>query len=137
MTIKILAVDDSTSVRKMVESALRFGGYDVVTASDGAEALEMLERGMACRDSANGDPGRDAFNLVVLDINMPRLDGLSLLKLVRERSEWAHLPILMLTTEGREADRDRALALGANDYMLKPFKPTLLLERVVALLTDV
>jgi two-component system chemotaxis response regulator CheY len=137
MTIKILAVDDSTSVRKMVESALRFGGYDVVTASDGAEALEMLEQGISFSASATGNLVKDAFNLVVLDINMPCLDGLSLLKMVRERPEWTDLPILMLTTEGQEADRDRALALGANDYMLKPFKPTLLLERVAALLTDV
>ena len=120
MTPTILAVDDSTSVLKMVESALRYKGYAVVAAADGVEALEALER--------------EQFNLVVLDINMPRMDGLSLLKTIRERPEWAGLPILMLTTEGQEADRDRALAMGATDYMVKPFKPTQLLERVAALL---
>ena len=127
MTTTILAIDDSISVRKMVESALRFKGYAVVTAADGVEALEALERGTS---PSGGDP----FDLVVLDINMPRLDGLSLLKIVRERPEWAGLPILMLTTEGQAADRDRALAMGATDYMVKPFKPTLLLERVAAIL---
>jgi two-component system chemotaxis response regulator CheY len=120
MTPTILVVDDSTSVRKMVESTLRFKGYDVVTAADGVEALEALER--------------EQFNLVVLDVNMPRLDGLSLLKTVRERPEWANLPIMILTTEGREADRDRALAMGATDYMVKPFNPTQLLERAAAFL---
>ncbi len=120
MTPTILAVDDSTSVRKMVESALRYKGYAVVAAADGVEALEALER--------------EQFNLVVMDINMPRMDGLSLLKTIRERPEWAGLPILMLTTEGQETDRDRALAMGATDYMVKPFKPTQLLERVAALL---
>lgn len=122
MTARILAVDDSTSVRKMVESALRFKGYAAVVAADGMEALEALER--------------DQFNLVVLDINMPRLDGLSLLRIVRERPEWASLPVLVLTTEGQEADRDQALELGATDYMVKPFKPAQLLERVAAILAS-
>lgn len=120
MTISILAVDDSTSVRKMVESALRFKGYHVVAAADGLEALEALKR--------------DQFDLIILDINMPRLDGLSLLKTLREQPEWTHLLVLVLTTEGQEADRDQALALGATDYMVKPFKPAQLLERVAALL---
>jgi len=116
----ILIVDDSTSIRKMVEAALRFGGFSVAGAVDGMDALEKLQR--------------DPYDLVVLDINMPRLDGLSLLKIVRARPRWAMLPILMLTTEGAEADRDRALALGATDYMVKPFRPTDLLERVTGLL---
>ena len=122
MTITILAVDDSSSVRKMVASALRFKGYEVRTATDGMEALETL--------------GCDVFNLAILDINMPRLDGLSLLKAIRQRPEWKDLPILMLTTEGQEADRDRALALGATDYMVKPFKPSYLLERVAVLVEN-
>lgn len=120
MTATILIVDDSTSVRKMVESALRFKGYAVVAAADGLEALDALER--------------ERFDLLVLDINMPRMDGLALLKTVRERAEWASLPVLMLSTEGQESDRDQALALGATDYMVKPFKPTQLLERVAAVL---
>lgn len=120
MAKTILTVDDSTSVRKMVESALRFKGYGVVTSADGLEALEALERGQ--------------FDLVVLDINMPGLDGLSVLRSIRDRPEWADLPVLMLTTEGREEDRDRALALGATGYMLKPFQPTELLKCVAALL---
>jgi two-component system, chemotaxis family, chemotaxis protein CheY len=117
----ILAVDDSPSVRKMVEAALRAARHDVVTAEDGQEALETLER-------------RGTFDLMVFDVNMPRLDGLSLLRAVRERSEWAAIPVLMLTTEGEDSDRERALSLGATDYMIKPFKPGELIKRVATLL---
>ncbi len=121
MTEKILTVDDSMSVRKMIEFALKSKGYVVSGASDGQEGLEILERG-------------ERFDLVVLDINMPRMDGLTLLKTVRGRPNWSRLPILMLTTEGQDTDRDQALSLGASDYMVKPFKPTELIERVAKLL---
>lgn len=121
MTEKILTVDDSMSVRKMIEFALKSKGYVVSGASDGQEGLEILERG-------------ERFDLVVLDINMPRMDGLTLLKTVRGRPNWSRLPILMLTTEGQDTDRDQALSLGASDYMVKPFKPTELIERVAQLL---
>ncbi len=80
MTNRILVVDDSSSVRKMVESALRYKGYNVVAVADGVQALESLER--------------DQFDLVIMDINMPRMDGLSALKTVRERPEWASLPTM-------------------------------------------
>jgi two-component system chemotaxis response regulator CheY len=120
MAVTILVVDDSNTVRNMVESALRSRRYAVLTAADGLQALEALER--------------QPCDLVVLDINMPHMDGLSLLKAIRERAGWAALPVLMLTTEGQESDRNRAMALGASDYLVKPFKPAQLLERVSALL---
>jgi DNA-binding response OmpR family regulator len=122
----ILVVDDSDSIRKLLEVTLKTRGFAVVSAVDGQDALEALER------HTSGDAL--GFQVLVLDINMPRLDGLSLLTLVRARPEWKALPILMLTTEGRDEDRDRALALGANDYMVKPFKPSELVTRVMALL---
>jgi len=109
----------------MVELTLKSKGYAVVAATDGQQGLEVLER-----DTSEGD----AFDLVVLDINMPHLDGLSLLQKIRARPAWANLPVLMLTTEGEEADRDRAFALGATDYMAKPFKPSELLARVATLI---
>jgi two-component system chemotaxis response regulator CheY len=116
----ILAVDDSPSVRKMVEAALRSAGHDVVTAADGQEALDTLERG--------------AFELVVLDVNMPRLDGLSTLDAIRAREHWSAVKVMMLTTEGEDADRQAALDRGAADYMIKPFKPQELIRRVRVLL---
>jgi len=118
----ILAVDDSPSVLKMVDFALKTRGHEVTTAVDGQAALESLER--------------RRFDLLVLDINMPRLDGLSLLKLVRERAEWKDTAILMLTTEGQDSDRDEALALGATGYMMKPFRPNELLARVSAMVSE-
>ncbi len=120
MGVSVLVVDDSNSVRQMVQFALKSRGYGATPAADGVEALEALDRGR--------------FDLIVLDINMPRLDGLSLLKIVRDRTELQSVPVLVLTTEGQEADRDQALALGATGYMRKPFKPTELLERVGDLL---
>jgi DNA-binding response OmpR family regulator len=122
----ILVVDDSDSIKKLLEVTLKSRGFGVISATDGQDALEALER-HTDNDGVN-------FNAVVLDINMPRMDGLSLLTLIRGRPEWQDLPILMLTTEGRDEDRDRALALGANDYMIKPFKPSELIMRVIALL---
>jgi two-component system chemotaxis response regulator CheY len=116
----ILAVDDSRSVIKMVEFALKSRGYAVTTAEDGEAALAALRQ--------------TAFDLLVLDINMPCLDGLALLQIIRAKDEWRALPVVMLTTEGQEADRDRALALGATAYMTKPFKPSDLLDRVARLL---
>ena len=122
----ILVVDDSDSIRKLLEVTLRTRGFDVISAADGQDALETLER----HTSSDGVQ----FQVVVLDINMPRMDGLSLLTQIRRRPEWQDLPVLMLTTEGRDEDRDRALELGANDYMVKPFKPSELIMRVMALL---
>ncbi len=122
MTRSVLVVDDSTSVRKMIEFALKARGYTATSAEDGQVALENLER--------------EAFDLVILDINMPRLDGLSLLKIIRESPEWKDTPVMMLTTEGQAADRDQAMALGATAYIVKPFKPTELLAQVAELVTD-
>ncbi|MBA3531323.1 MAG: response regulator [Ardenticatenales bacterium] len=120
MSLPILIVDDSSSIRKMIEFTLRSKGYPVLAVEDGQAALELL--------------GREAIRLIILDVNMPRLDGLSLLRLVREHPEWGALPVLMLTTEDQPADRERAMEIGASDYLPKPFKPTQLLEYVAALL---
>lgn len=116
----ILIVDDSASIRRLLEATLRLRGHLVAAAEDGEVALKMLHQ--------------QEFGLVVLDINMPHMDGLTLLQTVRRQPQWAALPILMLTTEDDETIRSRALALGATDYMMKPFKPTELLQRVGQLL---
>jgi DNA-binding response OmpR family regulator len=116
----ILVVDDSTSIRMMMQFALKSRGYIVAVVIDGVEALEALERGH--------------YDLMVLDIHMPRLDGLEVLEALRERAPGATPPVLILTAEGQDHERDQALALGAADYMLKPFKPIELLDRVASLL---
>lgn len=116
MQKKILAVDDSRSVRKLVEFTLKNGGFHVTTAEDGQEALEIMTR--------------DLFDAVILDINMPRIDGFELLKRMKANDALVSVPVVMLTTEGQEQDKEQATILGAAAYLVKPFKPTALLALV-------
>jgi two-component system chemotaxis response regulator CheY len=122
MEKKILTVDDSTSVRKLVEFTLKSKGFQVVSAEDGQEALELLEK--------------DKFDAIILDINMPRMDGLQFLQKMKPNHAYAAIPVIVLTTEGLEADRDRAMELGATAYIVKPFKPTQLLGLIDEMLTS-
>ncbi len=116
MKNKILAVDDSVSVRKLVQFTLKSKGYQVTAAEDGQEALEMLDE--------------KEYDAIILDINMPRLDGLEFLKKIRSESAFESIPVIMLTTEGQEEDKNKSLKLGASAYIVKPFKPTQLLRLV-------
>lgn len=118
----ILVVDDSASIRKMVEFSLKTKGFKVTTCPDGQEAYEQILM--------------QQFALVILDVNMPRMDGFELLKRLRGNPDLAALPVVMLTTEGQAEDKERALAAGATEYMVKPFKPTELLETVQRVVTS-
>lgn len=111
---EVLIVDDSQSIRKMVEYVLHSHGYKTATANDGQDALEKIVR--------------YPYQLVILDINMPRLDGFGLLKWLRADKNLSGLPVIMLTTESKESDKAKAMELGANRYINKPFKPSDLLE---------
>ena len=114
MSKKILTVDDSPSVRKMVEFSLKSKGYTMGAAGDGIEALELL----------NQEP----YDAIILDVNMPRMNGLEFLEKRLEIDKVADIPVIMLTTEGQDEDRDKAISLGATAYIIKPFKPSQLLE---------
>ena len=114
MSKRILTVDDSPSVRKMVEFSLKSKGYVMGAAGDGLEALERL--------------AEDQYDAIILDVNMPRMNGLEFLDKVKSDSTHASIPVIMLTTEGQDEDRDRAMSLGATDYIVKPFKPSQLLS---------
>jgi len=114
----VLIVDDEPAVRRAVERALRFEGYDVAEASDGAEALERL--------------AVEPMDAIVLDVLMPRVDGLEFCKRVRAAGD--RTPILMLTARETVADRVVGLDAGADDYLVKPFALQELLARVRALL---
>ncbi len=116
----ILVVDDEAPMRKFVSHNLKAGGYAVLTASDGTEALKL----------ASEHP----LDLVLLDIGLPGPDGLAVLEAVRRENQ---VPVLMISARGREADRVRALDLGADDYLTKPFGVAELLARVRALLRRV
>ena len=120
MSRKMLTVDDSPSVRKLVKFTLKAKGYEVSSAGDGLEALDLLKQ--------------EVFDAIILDINMARLNGLEFLSAIKADAQSAGLPVIMLTTEGQDDDKDKAVALGATAYMVKPFKPTqllMLLEKIL------
>ncbi|AFM14489.1 response regulator [Turneriella parva] len=109
---KVLAVDDSEPMRKMVGLVLGSAGFEVTLAQNGADALEKLRA--------------EDFDLLVTDINMPVMHGIDLIQHARRLHE--ELPILALTTEGQEAMRKRGQDAGANGWVQKPFKPVQFLE---------
>ena len=117
----IMIVDDSVTVRKVTSRLLERQGYDVVTAKDGVDAIEQLE-------TIKPD-------LMLLDIEMPRMDGFEVTNLVRHHEIHRHLPIIMITSRTGEKHRERALSLGVNQYMGKPFQEETLLENIESLLT--
>jgi two-component system response regulator MprA len=117
--MRILVVDDEPAVRESLRRALQLEGYDVALAGDGVEALDLI----------HGGNGVDA---VVLDVSMPRLDGLEACR--RLRHEGSSLPVLMLTARDAVADRVAGLDAGADDYVVKPFALEELLARLRALL---
>ncbi len=112
----IMTVDDSASVRQMVGFTLKNAGYGVVEASDGQDALSKL----------NGTP----VQMVITDLNMPRLDGLGLIKALRATAGYKFIPIIMLTTESQDAMKQQGRAAGATGWIVKPFKPEQLLAVV-------
>ncbi len=114
---KILVVDDEASIRRILETRLSMIGYDVVTAADGEEALEVFNR--------------EHPDLVVLDVMMPKLDGYGVCQELRKDSD---VPIIMLTALGDVADRITGLELGADDYVVKPFSPKELEARIRSVL---
>lgn len=116
MSKKMLTVDDSPSVRKLVKFTLKAKGFQVSSASDGEEALDLIKQ--------------EDFDAIILDINMPRMNGLEFLKHIKENDQYASIPVIMLTTEGQDDDKDKAVSLGATAYMVKPFKPTQLLTLI-------
>ncbi|MFJ8628327.1 response regulator transcription factor [Kitasatospora sp. NPDC093550] len=115
---RLLVVDDEPALRDALESSLAFEGYEVATATDGYEALESVER--------------DRPDLVLLDIMMPRMDGLTAVRRMRSRGDT--VPVLMLTARDAVGDRVTGLDVGADDYLAKPFELDELLARVRALL---
>jgi len=116
----ILLVDDSASVRRTVKIALTGEGHNVMEAADGAEGL------------AKATAGR--FDLVITDLNMPVMDGLTMIRQLRQKSAQAGLPVLFLTTESDAGVKAQAKAAGATGWLTKPFNPEQLLKTVARIL---
>jgi phosphate regulon transcriptional regulator PhoB len=117
---KILVVEDEPDIRKLVQYNLTQERFSVLEAEDGEQALKLLQR--------------ERPNLVILDLMLPGVSGLELCRLLKQRSETAKLPILMLTAKAGEADRIVGLEMGADDYLAKPFSPREMVARVRAIL---
>ncbi len=116
MAKTILIVDDSASFRQVVSLTLKAAGYDVMEACDGKDALSKLE-------------GR-RVNLIISDVNMPNMDGLTFLKAVKASANHKFTPVIMLTTESQQAKMMEGKAAGAKAWVVKPFQPPQILDAV-------
>ena len=118
----VMVVDDSVTVRKVTSRFLEREGYTVVTAKDGADALMQLQDKLP--------------DIMLLDIEMPRMDGFEVAKNIRSSSRLKHIPIIMITSRTGDKHRDRALSLGVNKYLGKPYQEDVLLSNIHELLGD-
>jgi len=118
MAQTILVVDDSPTVVKFVSFSLKNGGYNVVTACDGMDAVEKISN------------MSEDVDLVITDLNMPNLDGYRLIQTLRQNEKHQKTPIVILTSETEEEDRRQGMEVGADSYLVKPFKSSLLLSEV-------
>ena len=116
----VLLVEDEDSLRHVIRDLLEREGYSVIEAQDGVQALDEIDRG--------------APDALVLDLNLPRLDGYQVLKHLRARPGTAALPVLVLTARGDEESEVKVFESGANDFITKPFRPRALSARLKALL---
>jgi len=116
MAKKILVVDDSAVVRQVQEAVLTKAGYEVVSANGGKEAVAKLEIA--------------TFNLILTDLNMPDMDGVSLIKAVRGSNKHRLTPIVMITTESKDSKKQEGRSAGATAWVVKPFTPDQLLSVV-------
>lgn len=116
MSARILIVDDSASMRQMIAFALDTGGYEVVQAEDGQVGLDRARA--------------ERFAAVVTDVNMPNMDGISLIRALRQLPDYRFTPLLMLTTESGTDKKQEGKAAGATGWLVKPFNPEQLLATV-------
>ncbi len=117
---RILAVDDSSSVREMISFTLRKAGYEVMQANDGQDGLQRS--------------GAAKYDLVITDLNMPRMDGIQMITAMRRQPGYSFTPILMLTTESQPDKKAAGKAAGATGWIVKPFNPDQLVQVVQKLI---
>ncbi len=123
MGLNVLVVEDSPAMRILIASTVEeIAGVSASEAESGFEALKMLPRG--------------DFALIITDINMPDINGLELIRFIRDNERYRDTPLIIISTESSQRDRERGLALGANAYLVKPFEPAELKETVERYLKD-
>jgi len=116
MAKRVMTVDDSRTMREMVAFTLRKAGYEVSEAEDGQQALDVLKTA--------------SVDVLITDLNMPRMDGVTLIRTLRGDPKWRALPILMLTTESDAAKKSEGKSAGATGWLVKPFDPEKLVDVV-------
>jgi DNA-binding response OmpR family regulator len=117
---KILIAEDEPDIRELVAFTLRFAGYEVVTASNGEEAVQLASREMP--------------DMALMDVRMPRMTGYDACRLMKANPELKDIPVVFLSAKGQDSEIATGLAAGAEEYLLKPFAPDQLTERVRAIL---
>lgn len=120
MAKSILIVDDSASIRQIVSYTLKSAGYDVIEGVDGADALTKL--------------AGQKVHLIICDINMPVMDGISFVREIKKSADYKFIPIIMLTTESQERKKQEGQAAGAKAWVVKPFQPGQMLSAVSKLI---
>lgn len=123
MAKKILIVDDSASLRQVVAIALTGAGYEVVQATDGENGLARL-----------AELAGQKLHLIISDVNMPKMDGITFVKTLKQMSDYRFTPVIMLTTEGQDAIKESGRAAGAKAWIVKPFNPPQMLNAVAKLI---
>jgi two-component system, chemotaxis family, chemotaxis protein CheY len=121
MAKTVLIVDDSTSLRQVVSIALKGAGYEVIEACDGQDALAKLTG--------------QKVHLIISDVNMPRMDGITMVQNVKQMPAYKFTPIIMLTTESQEGKKQEGKAAGAKAWVVKPFQPAQMLDAVSRLIS--
>ena len=118
MNKTILVIDDEKNIRDLIKFNLESEDYQVKTASTGKEGLDLID---------------DSIDLIILDLMLPEIDGLTVCKKIRNNKDYSFIPIIMLTAKSEEVDKILGLEIGADDYMTKPFSPRELLARIKAI----
>lgn len=121
MSKKIMIVDDSKTIRSSVEYTLTKEGYEVLTAEDGQDGLEKLK---------DNSSRQERPEMIITDINMPRMDGIEFIEEVKQDSNFKFIPILVLTTESQDQMKEKGKQAGAAGWLVKPFEPQQLLDVV-------
>ncbi len=125
MGFNVLIVDDSSAMRKIIKKTIQISGFDVdnfYEAGNGIEALKVLENNWV--------------DIVLTDINMPEMDGITLIKKLRQSDIYKGIPIVVISTESRDKKVQESLAIGANDYIRKPFKPEEIKDTLIKLMGE-
>jgi len=122
MAKSVLIVDDESYIVKSLSFVMKNAGFEAYSAGDGEEALQKLDEMVP--------------DLVILDVMMPKLDGFEVCKAIRGNPAWSSIKIIMLTAKGRDSEREKGLALGADDYLTKPFSTRDILKRVQEMMNE-